>query len=143
MMEGAATDLAARDIREAHFDLERVIHDNDAKTLDRFSEVFLWVLESLDIDHASTSVYKAIAKKAAEDKVQELKSTKLQKHVQERFAMLCRTAAHKSGEEVQDIHHELSPRDKEGLTLTLTLALTTTITVTRTVVVTATITLQP
>ena len=78
-MEGAATDLAARDIREAHFDLERVIHDNDAKTLDSFSEVFLWVLESLDIGHASTNVYKAISKKAAEDKlkVQELKSTKL------------------------------------------------------------------
>ena len=88
-------------------------------------------------------MYKAIAKKAAEDKVQELKSTKLQTYFQERFAMLCRTAAHKSGEEVHNLHQELSARDKEGLALTLTLALTTTITVTGTVVVTATITLQP
>ena len=37
MMEGAATDLAVRDIREAHFDLERVIRDNDAKSLESFS----------------------------------------------------------------------------------------------------------
>ena len=122
MMEGAATDLAACDIRDAHFDVERVIHDNDVKTLDSFSEVFLWVDESLDIGHASTNVYKAIGKQGSDHP--ELKSTKLQKHVQEKFAMLCHTAAHKSDKLVPDTHHELSQRDVEGPAITVTVRCT-------------------